>query len=47
MTEPPWFEPIHRTGFAPRSSRNTRRMLVDLWGDLSKHLLYDAATIKK
>ena len=24
----------------------TRRMFVDLWGDLSKHLLYDAATIK-
>jgi len=24
----------------------TRRMFVDLWGDLSKHLLFDADTIK-
>ncbi len=24
----------------------TRRMFVDLWGDLGKHLLYDADTIK-
>jgi 3-phenylpropionate/cinnamic acid dioxygenase small subunit len=24
----------------------TRRMFVDLWGDLSKHLLFDAETIK-